>query len=239
MIRPDHSIAVLIQDRDRSRVSGLYLGDEVDSTGEPELTLDEQMERVNINSVQSVKDFCLDGIDDYYSISKTDRSMFTNAVVAVAKDLNRFDVKKHKCALCGGSGHNFDNCPEVLKASGDLKSAYIRLRLLVNKLMSGFLKLYPSSKNQNDTQNTPVSAITTALSTDVSSDGLQGINQLLQQQQQSLSSLNNTVYNLSNVVVQGFDMGNDSDTASTGTGVDSLNSLQEFTSNFCKGKHKG
>ena len=207
--------------RDRSRVSGLYLGDEVDSTGEPELTLDEQMERVNINSVQSVKDFCLDGIDDYYSISKTDRSMFTNAVVAVAKDLNRFDVKKHKCALCGGSGHNFDNCPEVLKASGDLKSAYIRLRLLVNKLMSGFYKLYPSSKNLNDIRNTPVSTITTALSTEVSNDGLQGINQLSQQ----LSSLNNTVYDLSNVVVQGLDMGNDSDTASTGTGVDSLSSI--------------
>ena len=169
--------------RDRSRVSGLYLRDEVDSTGEPEFTLDEQMERVNINSVQSVKDFCLDGIDDYYSISKTDRSMFTNAVVAVAKDLNRFDVKKHKCALYGGSGHNFDNCPEVLKASGDLKSAYIRLRLLVNKLMSGFYKLYPLSKNLNDIHNTPVSAITTALSTEVSSDNLQGINQLLQQQQ--------------------------------------------------------
>ena len=81
------------------------------------------MERVNINSVKSIKDFCLDGIDDYYSISKGDRSMFANAVAAVTKDLNRFDVKKHKCALCGGSGHNFDNCPEVLQ--GDLKSAYI------------------------------------------------------------------------------------------------------------------
>ena len=74
--------------------------------------------------------------------------MFTNAVVAVAKDLNRFDVKKHKCALCGGSGHNFDNCPEVLQ--GDLESAYICLRLLVNKLLFGLQKLYPSSKDLND-----------------------------------------------------------------------------------------
>ena len=45
--------------------------------------------------------------------------MFANVVAAFASDLNRFDVKKHKCALCGGSGHNFDNCPEVLQ--GDLK----------------------------------------------------------------------------------------------------------------------
>ena len=50
--------------RDRSRVSGLYLGDDDDSYDERELTLEEQMERVNINSVQSIKDFCLDGIDD-------------------------------------------------------------------------------------------------------------------------------------------------------------------------------
>ena len=53
--------------------------------------------------------------------------MFANAVAAVAKDLNQFDVKKHKCALCGGSGHDFDNCPEVLQ--GYLKSAYICLQL--------------------------------------------------------------------------------------------------------------
>ena len=36
------------------------------------------------------------------------------------------------------------------------------------------------------------------------------------------------MYNLSNVVVTGFDLGNDSDTASTGTGADSFNSIQEF-----------
>ena len=155
----------------------------------------------------------------------------------MAQDLNQFDVKKHKCALCGGSGHNFDNCPEVLRS--DLRSAYICLQLLVNKLMSGFHKLYPSSKNLNDIWSTPISAINTALTTNVSNDGLQGINQLLQQQQQSISSLNTNMYNLSNVVVHGFDLGNDSDTASTGTGVDSLNSIQEFTQNFHKGKHKG
>ena len=162
--------------------------------------------------------------------------MFANAVAAVTKDLNRFDVKKHKCALCGGSGHNFDNCPEVLQ--GDLKSAYIRLRLLVNKLMSGLQKLYPSSKDSNDIRGTPISAINLALDTNVSNDGLHGINQLLQQQQQSISTLNTNMYNLSNVVVSGFDLGNDSDTASTGTGIDSLNSIREFAQNFRKGKHK-
>ena len=56
--------------RDRSCVSGLYFGNDDDSSREPKLTLDEQMENVNINSVQSIKDFCLDDIQDYYSISK-------------------------------------------------------------------------------------------------------------------------------------------------------------------------
>ena len=162
--------------------------------------------------------------------------MFANAVAAVTKDLNQFTVKKHKCALCGGSGHNFDNCPEVLQ--GDLKSAYICLRLLVNKLMSGLQKLYPSSKDFNDICSTPISAINSALATNVTDDGLQGINRLLQQQQQMISTLNTNMYNLSNVVVSGFDLGNDSDTASTGTGTDSLNSIQEFAQNFRKDKHK-
>ena len=167
--------------------------------------------------------------------------MFANAVAAVANDLNRFDVKQHKCALCGGSGHNFDNCPEVLQ--GDLKSAYICLQLLVNKLMSGLQKLYPSSTDLNDIRRTPISAINSALATTVTTEGLQGLeadilctNQLIEQQQQSISSLNTNMYNLSNVVVTGFDLGNDSDTASTGT--DSLNSIREFAQNFCKGKHK-
>ena len=201
------------------------------------------MENVNINSVQSIKNFCLDDIQDYYSISKGERLMFANAVAAVGTDLNKFDVKKHKCALCGGSGHNFDNCPEVL--NGDLKSAYIRLRLLVNKLMSGLHKLYPASKNLNDIWGTPISAINSALVTNVSTDSIQVIqadvvcaNQLLKQQQQSISSLNTNMYNLRNVVVHGFDLGNDSDTASTGTVTDSLNSIREFAKNFCKGKHK-
>ena len=99
--------------------------------------------------------------------------------------------------------------------------------------MSGFQKLYPSSKNLNDIRRTPISSINMALTKDSSNDGLQGINQLSQQ----LSSLNNTVYDLSNVVVQGLDMGNDSDTASTGTGVDSLSSIRGFVSNFRRGEH--
>ena len=197
------------------------------------------MEDVNINSVESIMDFCLDSVDNYSSISKGERDIFVHAVGSVAKDLNQFDVKKHKCALCGGSGHIFDNCPEILQ--GDLKGAYICLQLLVNKLMSGLQKLYPTSKDFNDIRRTPISAINSALATSVSTEGLQGLqadvlhtHQLIEQQQQSISSLNTNMFNLSNVVVSGLDLGSNLDTDSTG----SLNLIKEFAQNFCKGKHK-
>ena len=103
--------------------------------------------------------------------------------------------------------------------------------------MSGLKKLYPSSQDCNDIRSTQISAINSALASGVTSDGLQGINRLLQQQQ-LISSLHTNMYNLSNVVVNGLDFGNDSDTASTGTGADSLNSIREFTQNFRKDKHK-
>ena len=231
------------RDRSRSRVSGLYFGDDDSSYNDQGMTLEQQMERVNINSVRSIADFCLDEIEDFNSISQGQMSRFINAVSQVKRDLNQFDVKKHKCALCGGSGHNFDNCPEVLQ--GDLKSAYIRLRLLVNKLMSGLKKLYPSSTDCNDIRGTPISAINTALASSVSNDGLQGVNQLLREtnqslreQQQTISTLNTNMYHLNNVVVNGLDFGTDSDTASTGTGTDSINSIRDFLQNFRKGEHK-
>ena len=64
--------------------------------------------------------------------------IFLHAVRQVTQDLNKFNVKKHKCALCGGSGHNFDNCLKILQ--NDLKGAYICLCLLIHKLMAGLHK---------------------------------------------------------------------------------------------------
>ena len=83
-----------------------------------------------------------------------------------------------------------------------------------------------------------ISAINSALASNVSTEGLQvdvlRTHQLIEQQQQSISSLNNNMFNLSNVVVSGLDLGSNLDTDSTG----SLNLIKEFAQNFCKGKHK-
>ena len=69
--------------------------------------------------------FCLGDVDDYASISKADKDIFVNAVTEMTQGLNKFDVKKHKCELCDGSGHYFDDCLEVTQS--DLKGTYICL----------------------------------------------------------------------------------------------------------------
>lgn len=83
------------------------------------------MECVNINDIQSIMVFFLDGVDDYSSFKKADKNIFVQTVKEMTQDLNQFDVKKHKCALCGGSAHNFDSRPEVTQS--DLKGTYICL----------------------------------------------------------------------------------------------------------------
>ena len=104
------------------------------------------MEHVGIDSISSILDFCLKCVDDDYSfITKADKDIFLHVGKEVTQDLNRFNVKKHKCALCGGSAHNFDSCPEVTQS--DFKGVYIHFWLLINKLMAGLRKLYHTSKD--------------------------------------------------------------------------------------------
>ena len=145
-------------------VNSLYYDDDDSSCGP---TLEEQMERVNINSVSSILNFCLDGVDNFSSV----KNIFLHAVKEVTRDLNWFDVKKHKCALCGGSSHNFDSCSEVNQS--DLKNAYICLQLLINKLMANPWKLYLTNKDHHDIRSTSISAINLALVNNVSTESLQ------------------------------------------------------------------
>lgn len=106
-------------------------------------------------------DFFLEGVDDYSPVAKGDKDIFLHAVQEVTQYLNMFDVKKHKRALCGGSGHNFDRCPKFTQ--NDLKGTYICLCLLVDKLLTDLRKLYPTSKDHNDIQSTSISTINLAL----------------------------------------------------------------------------
>ena len=55
--------------------------------------------------------------------------------------------------------------------------------------MSGLKKLYPSSTDCNDIRGTPISAINSALDASETTGGLQNLNQLLREQQQSISAI--------------------------------------------------
>ena len=59
--------------------------------------------------------------------------MYVNAVGELANDLNNFDSTKNNCAICGGKGHTFADCPKLNVESCKLCEAYLRLRLAANR----------------------------------------------------------------------------------------------------------
>ena len=59
--------------------------------------------------------------------------MYINAVGELANDLNNFDSTKNNCAICGGKGHTFANCPKLNVESCKLCEAYLRLCLVANR----------------------------------------------------------------------------------------------------------
>ena len=80
---------------------------------------------------------------------------------------------------------------------------YIFICLLVNKLMTGLQKLHPTSKDHNNIRKTQISAINSALASNVLTEGLQSLqanvlctNQLLEQQntEKSINSLWTKLY---------------------------------------------
>ena len=76
------------------------------------------------------------GDSDVNSLTYRDKhaeKIFTQAVIAISGNLNRaFDLSR-ACALCGKSGHSFDDCEE-LKDPAAIQKAYISLRIALQKL---------------------------------------------------------------------------------------------------------
>ena len=86
----------------------------------------------NLSTAKNLALYSLDGDDvDFDQASGNDKRMFAGLIHALSKDLNSFDITK-PCALCGNKGHTFDDCKEL--QDGFLKPAYIKLRLLTNRL---------------------------------------------------------------------------------------------------------
>jgi hypothetical protein len=80
--------------------------------------------------------YCAHGLDlSGDSTSEEDYRLLRTCVHAVAADLHQslpFDTSR-PCAICGTPGHPFESCP-ALQDAGEIKKAYIRLRIAVNKI---------------------------------------------------------------------------------------------------------
>ena len=59
--------------------------------------------------------------------------MYVNAIRELARDLNNFDSSKNNCAICGGKGHTFADCPKLNVDSCKLREAYLRICLAANR----------------------------------------------------------------------------------------------------------
>ena len=74
-----------------------------------------------------------DGID-MDKCDDSDVGLLCSAIHAIASDLQKFDTSR-TCAICGGTGHSFDGCPE-LNDAGEVRKAYIKLRVGLGRLRS-------------------------------------------------------------------------------------------------------
>ena len=61
------------------------------------------------------------------------KKIFKGAVMAISTDLCRAFDTSRACAICGKTGHSFDDCEE-LKDSAAIQKAYILLRIALQKL---------------------------------------------------------------------------------------------------------
>ena len=70
-----------------------------------------------------------------YHTCKHKGKIFNNGIMAISTNLNRaFDIT-HPCAICGKSGHTFNNCEE-LKDPAIIRKSYIQLHVALQKIKS-------------------------------------------------------------------------------------------------------
>ena len=64
---------------------------------------------------------------------KHDEKIFKQAVMAISSNLHHTFDTSRPCALCGKTGHPFDDCEE-LKDPAAIQKVYISLRIALQKL---------------------------------------------------------------------------------------------------------
>ena len=164
------------------------------------------------------------------------------------------------CAICGGVGHNFSDCP-ALQDSTKVKEAYICLRVALKRFLNSIQKLHDGNGSaslsmlsaicmptleqisalQQQLASPPRPMLTSGAHdvTTVVVSTLQGINQQLHTQGQQLSSLTAAITNLYSISSSPLDtFDDDDDTDSTGGTNQSLIAYlnAQKRSDFCPGQ---
>ena len=74
-----------------------------------------------------------------------------NGIMQLVSNMNNYDNrfdKSRNCAVCGQSGHAFDNC-DALKDTGQMRQAYIKTCVACSKFRAAFDRLLPGKTNQD------------------------------------------------------------------------------------------
>ena len=72
-------------------------------------------------------------------------------IMQLASNMNQFDNKfdtSRTCAVCGHSGHVFDNC-DTLKDADKIKQAYIKMCVACSKFRAALDWICPGNPNQD------------------------------------------------------------------------------------------
>ena len=84
-------------------------------------------DHATVDDPESLYAYCVHGLEN---LSVDDDLSITQNIYAVSEARGAAFDKTRACAICGATGHSFDGCPEL---QGDVKKAYIRLRLILNR----------------------------------------------------------------------------------------------------------
>ena len=86
-------------------------------------------DRASADDPESLYAYCVHGLNN---LSTDDELSITKEIFAVSEARGASFDTTRACAICGATGHSFEGCPEL---QGDVKKAYIRLRLILNRAM--------------------------------------------------------------------------------------------------------
>jgi len=185
------------------------------------------------------------------SIDDNKLTLLCNAIDQHGADKNRIFDTSRPCAVCAGTGHTFDDCPE-LKDPGQVRTAYIKLRVALDRLKNVASKLHHSNLNSMDVytinavrmmdenmpQTHPINRLSSNHSNSsksslgASSSSSSGMERLLKHQAHALRQTNIKINSLAELLESNQVNTNGDDASTTGSSLDTT------TMDFLMGRSK-